>query len=256
MTDALIQLFDPAVHGKMPRVACLDVHLTVDTVYPLGAAQAHHLRHVLRTADGEHVRAFNAQDGEWLAAVRHDGKRGVQLEMISPLRAAIMLPDIWLVASPLKKDALDIMIEKASELGASRFVPVIADHTVVHRLNNERAQAQAIDAAEQCERFDVMAIDELQSLSRVLEGWPQDRTLYVALERSAAKPLLKVLRDEAPSSALAVLIGPEGGFSPAEREALLALPFVIPVSLGETILRAETAAVTALSLLSGFLQAK
>lgn len=256
MTDAPATTFEPLTHGKMPRIACLGVTLAANTAHPLDDAQAHHLRNVLRTADGEQVRAFNAADGEWLAVVRHDGKRGVRLEIVARLRDAVALPDIWLVASPLKKDALDMMIEKASELGASRFVPVIADHTAVHRLNTERAVAQAVDAAEQCERFDVMAIDDLQPLSRLLDQWQQGRTLYVALERSAAKPFLKVLRDEAPAAQMAVLVGPEGGFSHAEREHLLALPFVTPVSLGDTILRAETAAVTALSLLGGFLQAK
>ena len=256
MTDTTATAFDPLLHGKMPRIACLGVTLVPDVVHPLDDAQAHHLRNVLRTKDGEHVRAFNTHDGEWLATVRHDGKRGVRLEVTSHLRKATVLPDIWLVASPLKKDALDMMIEKASELGASRFVPVIADHTAVHRLNTERAVAQAVDAAEQCERFDVMAIDELQPLSRLLDSWPQERMLYVALERSAATPFLKALREEAPPQHMAVLVGPEGGFSQAERDRLLSLPFVIPVSLGDTILRAETAAVAVLSLLSGFLQAK
>lgn len=255
MTDALAT-FDPVLHGKMPRIACLDGTLAMGIVYTLDEAQVHHLRTVLRVGDGENVRAFNAKDGEWLASLRHQGKRGAVLEIAAFLRAPVVLPDIWLVASPLKKDALDMMIEKASELGASRFVPVIADHTVVHRLNGERAHAQAIDAAEQCERFDVMAIDELQPLAQLLKDWPQERTLYVALERSAAKPFLKVLREEAPAGKMAVLVGPEGGFSHKEREQLLALPFVDPVSLGDTILRAETAAVAGLSLLSGFLQAK
>ncbi len=256
MTDAPVSGFVPALHGKMQRIACPDVTLAAGGVHVLPEAQAHHLRNVLRAKDGENVRAFNAVDGEWLATLRHDGKRGVKLEITTHLRAATVLPDIWLVASPLKKDALDMMVEKASELGASRFIPVIADHTVVHRLNSERAQAQAMDAAEQCERFDIMAIDDLQPLAKLLENWPQERTLYVALERSAALPFLKVLRNESPQDKMALLIGPEGGFSPAEREYLLALPFVTPVSRGETILRAETAAVTALSLLGGFLQAK
>lgn len=255
MTDASAT-FDPALHGKMPRIACLDATLATGVAHTLDEAQAHHLRNVLRVSDGENVRAFNAKDGEWLASLRHQGKRGAALEITAFLRPPVALADIWLVASPLKKDALDMMIEKASELGASRFVPVIADHTVVHRLNAERAHAQAIDAAEQCERFDVMAIDELQPLAQLLKDWQQERTLYVALERSAAKPFLKVLREEAPAEKMAVLVGPEGGFSQKEREQLLALPFVDPVSLGDTILRAETAAVAGLSLLSGFLQAK
>jgi 16S rRNA (uracil1498-N3)-methyltransferase len=148
------------------------------------------------------------------------------------------------------------MIEKASELGAARFVPVIADHTAVPRLNVERAEAQAVDAAEQCERLDIMAIDALQPLSALLADWPQDRTLYLALERSAAAPFAAILRDNPPPPAMALLIGPEGGFSPDERAHLLSLAFVQPVSLGPTILRAETAAIAGLAVLTGFLQAK
>lgn len=256
MTDTMTTAFDPALHGKMTRVACLDMTLAAGISHVLSEGQAHHLRVVLRVGDGETVRVFNAQDGEWLAHARHDGKRGMRVDVVSHLRQPLVLRDIWLVASPLKKDALDMMIEKASELGASRFVPVIADHTAVHRLNAERALAQAIDAAEQCERFDVMAIDALQPLAQLLDHWPADRTLYVALERSAAQPFLQVLRAEVPGEKLAVLVGPEGGFSVAERDRLLALPFVVPVSLGPTILRAETAAIVALGLLGGFLQAK
>ena len=248
--------FDPMVYRRLTRIACLDADFSAGSTYALAEGQAHHLRVVLRAGDGEQVRVFHPVHGEWLAVLRHAGKRGVAVEMQSPLRAAIALPDIWLVASPLKKDALDIMIEKASELGAARFVPVIAEHTAVHRLNVERAHAQAIDAAEQCERFDVMTVDDVAPLSRVLDSWPRDRVLYVALERSAAPPFLTALREVPPPAQMAVLIGPEGGFSAHERDHLLSLPFVQPVSLGSTILRAETAAVTALGLLAGFIQAK
>ncbi len=257
MTDTTApEGFQPHTHGKLPRVALTGMALGEGISHPLAEGQAHHLRNVLRVADGENIRVFNADDGEWLATLRHAGKRGAGVEVTGFLRKPVVLPDIWLVASPLKKDALDLMVEKASELGVSRFMPVIADHTAVHRMNIERAQAQAIDAAEQCERCDVMTVSPLATLSQVLDSWPQERALYVALERSAALPFLRVLRDEAPPAAMAVLVGPEGGFSQAERARLLALPFVTPVSLGETILRAETAAVTAVSLLAGFVQAK
>lgn len=249
--------FDPMRHRRLTRIACIDADFSQGVMHTLDDAQAHHLRTVLRVANGEEVRAFHPLHGEWLAVVRHQGKRGVALEMQSFLRAPVVLPDIWLVASPLKKDALDMMIEKASELGCARFVPVIAEYTAVHRLNAERAHAQAVDAAEQCERFDVMTVDDVAPLARVLDNWPRERALYVALERSAeAPPFLRALRDVPPPAAMAVLVGPEGGFSEREREHLLSLPFVQPVSLGATILRAETAAVTALSLLCGFLQSK
>lgn len=254
MTEATVS-FDPGVHGKLPRIACLGVVLAAGETHVLDEGQAHHLRVVLRLVQGEAVRVFNSADGEWLAQLHHEGKRGARVVVAHRLRTPVSLPDVWLVASVLKKDALEMMVEKASELGTARFVPVIAERTAVHRMNNDRAHAQAVDAAEQCERFDVMTIDEVQPLERVLAQWPQERMLYVALERSAAPPFLAALRTQPPGEKLAVLVGPEGGFSPGERARLLDLPFVQAVSLGPTVLRAESAAVAALALLTGFIQA-
>lgn len=244
-------------HSRSPRVFLAD-NLAVGGDVVLAEAQAHHLRQVLRLEDGAALRLFNPRDGEFAGYLRYQGKRGASATLDHILRETVALPDIWLVASPLKKDALDVMVEKASELGAARFVPVIADHTAVHRLNGERLLAQAIDAAEQCERLDVMDIAPLRTLSETLRDWPASRVLYVALERSAALPLLQALRDIPPErdAPLALLVGPEGGFSEAEREHILALPFVQPVSLGATILRAETAALAGLAVLSAFLQSK
>ena len=243
------------LYSRTPRVY-VETALAESAVVSLAEGQAHHLRQVLRLADAAHVRVFNAGDGEYAGQLRFEGKRGAAVLINARLRLPQPGADIWLVATPLKKDAFDMMVEKASELGAARFVPVITDHTVVHRVNSERLIAQAVDAAEQCERLDVMQFSDLAPVATVLKNWPTDRRLFVALERSAAPPFLQVLHDRpaTPTTPLAVLVGPEGGFSAAERAQLLALPFAEPVSLGPTILRAETAGLAALAVLGGFLQ--
>lgn len=241
--------------ARSPRVYCGDAVLAAGAEHALGEGQAHHLRQVLRLADGAGVRAFSAPSGEWAARLAHSGKRGAVLHIGAQVRAPRPAADIWLVASPLKKDALDIMVEKASELGAARFVPVICDHSAVHRINPERLVAQATDAAEQCERLDVMALDALAPLAEVLARWPAGRPLYAALERSGAPLLLQALQQDGTRGPAAVLVGPEGGFSPAEREKLENLGFVRAVSLGDTILRAETAAIVSLALFQGLRQA-
>lgn len=241
--------------SKSPRLWCGGAALSTGAEHPLAEGQAHHLRQVMRLPDGAAVRAFSAPSGEYAARLRHQGKKGAAVVIEQPLRAPKAAHDIWLVASPLKKDALDFMVEKASELGAARFVPVLCDHTAVHRLNGERLAAQAIDAAEQCERLDVMDIAELQDLRRLLAGWPAGRVLFAALERRDAMPLLRAL-EAAPAGPAAVLVGPEGGFSDAEKDYLLGLDFVRGISLGDNILRAETAALTALALWQGYQQGK
>lgn len=241
--------------SKSPRLWCGAAALSTGTEHALDDGQAHHLRQVLRLPDGAVVRAFSAQSGEYAARLRHQGKKGASVAIEQALRAPKAADDIWLIASPLKKDALDFMVEKASELGAARFLPVLCDHTAVHRLNAERLTAQAIDAAEQCERLDVMEIAELQDLARLLAQWPAGRVLYAALERRDAMPFLLAL-EAAPAAPAAVLVGPEGGFSDAEKEHLLGLDFVRVVSLGDNILRAETAALAGLALWQGYQHGK
>lgn len=214
---------------------------------PLDRAQAHYLFGVMRQGAGDAVLVFNGQDGEWRATVMEAGKRGGLLradEQTAPQRNP---PDLWLLFAPIKKARTDFIVEKAAEMGAARIVPVQTDFTNAERIRQDRLQAHAVEAAEQCGGTFVPEVTGLQGLSRLLADWPQDRQVMFCDETLAGH-----------SSALpgglvrgtpwAILIGPEGGFSQAERDRLAALPFAHAVSLGPRVLRADTAAVAALTV--------
>jgi 16S rRNA (uracil1498-N3)-methyltransferase len=208
--------------------------------------QAHHLGTVLRRGPGDAVRLFNARDGEHaarIAALRKDRARFV----VGPcLRAAEAGPDIRLLIAVLKRDAMDWAVEKATELGAARILPVVTRRTVAAAANAARLSALARAAAEQCERLDVPQVAESQPLHRVLDAW-DGAPLVVAAERAAAPPLREAAAAIAPPFGL--LVGPEGGFEGAELDDLRRRAFVVPAALGPRILRAETAAVAGLAAL-------
>jgi 16S rRNA (uracil1498-N3)-methyltransferase len=219
---------------------------------PLDAKQAHYLSVVLRLAPGAPVRVFNETDGEWLARLAKARRNDWSLTLERKLAAPQRLPDLWYLFAPLKHDRLDYLAQKATEMGASRLIPVITDHTHRQRLNLDRLRANAIEAAEQCGLVSLPEVADLATLDDVLSGWPSGRALiWCDEERGCASPL----RDLAavPPGPLGVLIGPEGGFSRNERERLRALPHVHAISLGPRILRADTAAVAALALVQATL---
>jgi 16S rRNA (uracil1498-N3)-methyltransferase len=206
-------------------------------------AQAHYLGTVLRHGPGAPLRLFNGRDGEWgarLAAIRKD-RATLVVETRTRLQAPE--PDLWLVFAPLKRDATDLVVEKATELGAAALLPVFTERTNTARLNPDRLRAIATEAAEQCERLTVPHLAEPRRLADLLAGWPAGRRLVAALERADAP-------SPTPSAGpTALLVGPEGGFAPAEATLLLRHPAVRPVSLGPRVLRAETAAIVGLALL-------
>ena len=207
------------------------------------AAQAHHLSTVMRRASGDPVRLFNGRDGEWLARIGALRRDGVILTVKQQLRAQQTEPDLWLVFALLKRDATDLVVQKATELGVAAIHPVLTERTNVARVNEGRLAAIAIAAAEQSERLMVPEIHALGPLSRLLGSWPKERRLFVAAERRPARPVLPA------ALPAALLVGPEGGFSERELDDLDRLPFVQLVSFGPRILRAETAAVAGLALL-------
>ncbi len=216
---------------------------------PLGKEQAHYLFGVMRLAVGDRLPVFNGRDGEWMAEVAEAGKRAgslVCLEQTAPLR---LPPDLWLAFAPIKKERTDFIVEKAAELGAARILPVQTEFTNSGRVNRERLQAHAVEAAEQCGGTHVPDVADLAKLSDFLAACPAERQIMFCDETlaGASLPARQVLA-EAGRGSWAVLIGPEGGFSEAERERLHALPQAHPVSLGPRILRADTAAVAALTL--------
>ena len=220
--------------------------LAFDTAIVTTVDQAHYLRNVLRLMPGAVVAVFNGRDGEFGARIDRLDKNGATLTVGARRRAQPAEPDLWLLFAPIKRQRIDILVEKATELGVAALRPVITRHTQVERVNLARLSAHAIEAAEQTERLSVPRVHEPVELDRALAAWPADRRLVVCAERRAAPPIAAALAGLVPG-AHAILIGPEGGFAEAELDGLLKLPFVTLVSLGPRVLRADTAAVAALA---------
>ncbi len=209
--------------------------------------QAHYLLHVMRAKEGDRVRLFNGRDGEWSAQISGVSKRTCTLVCQRRIGAQSEVPDIWLVFAPIKKTPADYVVQKATELGVRRLQPVFTRHTIVTRINRERMRANAVEAAEQSGRLSVPEIAEPKTLPSLLSEWPRERKLIYCDESREASPIAKALAD-APNDPWAILTGPEGGFAADERESIRACPFVVPVSLGQRILRADTAALAALAV--------
>lgn len=212
----------------------------------LGPEAAHYLFAVMRLGAGDTVALFNGRDGEWQAVIEHAGKRGGAVRCAHQTRPQTAPPDLWLLFAPIKKARTDFIVEKAVELGAARIQPVQTRHTNSERIRADRLQAHAIEAAEQCEATHVPQVADLVPLDRLLAGWPQDRRILWADESLTTAQA--ALGAQPRGGKWAILIGPEGGFSAEERSRLRAMPQVLPVSLGPRILRADTAAVAALTL--------
>lgn len=211
----------------------------------LAQDQAHYLFGVMRLAVGDTVLLFNGQDGEWQAEVAEAGKKSGALTCLAQTRTQDTPPDLWLVAAPIRKERLSVLVEKSVELGAARIVLMQTDYTqAANRVRVDKLQAQAIEAAEQCEALSVPEVTAPTKLPRLLDAWDPARAILFCDETEAgAKPVLPDL-----PGAWAIFIGPEGGFSPTERERLHAHPQSHVTSLGPRILRAETAAIAALTL--------
>ena len=214
-------------------------------VVPLGTDQLHYLSTVMRLPPGAEIAVFNGRQGEWTARLVSAGKRGGAVELGTPAAPQLDPPDLWLVFAPIKKTRTDFIVEKAAELGAARILPVQTDHTNSERIRRDRLQAHAVEAAEQCGGTFVPTVDDLVPLARLLDGWNPARRLLWADEALAgpAETLAGL-----PGGPWAILIGPEGGWSEPERRRLSGMAGVHRISLGPRILRADTAAVAALTL--------
>lgn len=224
---------------------CVDQPLGEGQSLPLSEAQAHYLFGVMREGVGTRVLVFNGRDGEWLAEVTEAGKRKGTLLCVEQTRAQTTPADLWLLFAPVKKARTDMIVEKAVELGAARLVPVATDYTNSERLRRDKAEAHVREAAEQCGALSLPGVAEMVPLARLLADWSADRRILWADESAPAGATIAALSGDGP---WAILTGPEGGFSEAERARLRSLPFVVPVSLGPRILRAETAAIAAMVL--------
>ena len=229
----------------LPRLY-IEADLAAGAGVELGRAQAHYLSTVLRRGVGDSLRLFNGRDGEWLADITQLSRKAASLRVGLQSRAQTTPPDIWLCFAPVRKARNGFIAEKAAELGAARLQPVLTDRVQFPKMGLEKLGLTLIEAAEQTERLDVPQLSETVSLNKLLDEWDSTRALIFADEAGDAKPALAVLAD-CPAPA-AILIGPEGGFTDGERERLRSCDFVTPVSLGPRILRADTAALSLLTL--------
>ena len=206
---------------------------------------AHDLVSVMRMAPGDPVKLFDDVTGEWLATAAQVSKRDLIVDVSTLLRPREPVPDLWLCAAPLKKGRVDWLAEKACELGVDRLMPVITQRTIVDRPKTERLRSHMIEAAEQCARTALPSLAEPMKLAALLRDWPSERHLFFADEAGGA-PAMEAMR--AHPGPAAILIGPEGGFTDAERQATRGLEQGVAISLGPRILRADTAAAAAVSL--------
>ena len=228
--------------ASTPRLY-IDMPLAADAVPMIDGAAAHYLLNVMRLKVGDPILLFDNRSGEWLGIVAEAGKRSLQVRIERQTRPREQVPDLWLCFAPVKKARLDWIIEKATELGIARLQPVITERTIVERVKQERLEAQIVEACEQCGRTALPELAEPVKLPQLLKTWPAGRSLLFADE--AGGESLAVAPAPPPA---AILTGPEGGFTTAERNLLLAHPAVRRIALGPRILRADTAAIAAIGV--------
>jgi 16S rRNA (uracil1498-N3)-methyltransferase len=233
----------PAWPPKSTPRLFVEQPLALGATFNITGNSAHYLLAVMRLKEGAPVKLFDDISGEYLSTVSSLGKRDLAVTVQSKLREREVTPDLWICQALIKKDRFDWVAEKSCELGAARFVPVLTARCVVDKVKDDRLRAHMIEAAEQCERTALPQIAPLTRIEAMLKAWPAERGLYFCDERGG-EPFLEAII-AGPS---AVLIGPEGGFTDAENEAVRAHPCARPVSLGPRILRADTAAVAAMSV--------
>ncbi len=234
--------------SKLLRL-CVAADLSEGQNLTFPAPQAHYLTNVMRLGVGDGVLLFNGREGEWRAELTEVSRKSTVARILEKTRAQSEEPwaDLWLLAAPLKKERIDLVAEKAAELGAGLLWPVFTRRTVMNRANLDRLASRMLEAAEQCERLSVPEVRASVKLEAALLDWPVERPLLLMDESRTGEPLLEVLGKLPRGGPLAVLVGPEGGFAPEEIHMLEALPFVRKVSLGPRVLRAETAALAALA---------
>lgn len=205
----------------------------------------HYLKNVMRLEEGAQLRAFNGKDGEFLSIIAEMGKKRTVLKFQKLLKTqSIIHRRVHLLFTPLKKERMDWLVEKSVELGTTDLHPIITQNTDIRKINEEKISAQMIEAAEQCERMDIPTLHPAQDIWKILAAWDAKTPIFAAIERVEAQSIGQSIPNDGD---IAFLIGPAGGFTAEEKEKLQNIGFITPVSLGNTILRAETAAIAALS---------
>ncbi|MCF6320581.1 MAG: 16S rRNA (uracil(1498)-N(3))-methyltransferase [Rhizobiaceae bacterium] len=221
--------------------------LQKDAVISLEKSHANYLLNVLRMKERAEILLFNGRQGEWLGEITNARRKACDIVLLRCTRQQPAPSELVYLFAPLKKGRLDYMVQKAVEMGAGTLQPVITAHTQFTKLNLNRLRANVIEAAEQCGILSVASLNEPVKLDDLLADWDNTRTIIYCDEATQNDETAKRLRD-LKGKKLAVLIGPEGGFSDAERQRLRKMDCVLPISLGPRILRADTAAVAALAL--------
>lgn len=225
----------------------MDLPMQAGGLLPLADGPFHYLKNVMRLGQGAQIRLFNGAEGEFLGTITALGKKAGEIELGQRLKdQPAPACKIHLLFAPIRKERMDWLVEKAVELGATDLHPVLTQNTDNRKMNEERMRLQIIEAAEQCERLDLPVLHPAQDFLKALAGWNGNIPLLAAIERQDAKQLSAALPAQ---GELAFLIGPSGGFTQDEKDYLSNLPFVTPVTLGERILRSETAAAALLSAL-------
>ncbi|NKB48192.1 MAG: 16S rRNA (uracil(1498)-N(3))-methyltransferase [Alphaproteobacteria bacterium] len=238
-----------------PRLPKLRLYVADDlgggAAVTLGRDQSHYLSNVMRATAGDRIALFNGRDGEWAGEITSLGKRAVELHVTDNLRPQADEPDLWLAFAPIKRGRIDFVAAKATELGVARLIPVMTARTQMTRVNTGRLRANAVEAAEQCERLTVPEVSEPASLAEILSDWPADRRLFVGDETGGGQPIAEAVGDIAAGAnqPCGVLVGPEGGFATDELDALGKLAFVTKIGLGPRVMRADTAAIAALAVI-------
>ncbi len=227
-------------YDKAPRLF-LDSPLTENFIATLEEAQSHYLGNVLRLQDGNPVRVFNGRDGEWIGSFTRESKKKAALTLTDKLKNQKNTMECHLIFAPIKKTRMDFLVEKAVELGVTHLHPVLTQNTEVRKIKEDRIRAQIIEAAEQCERLDIPVVLPIIPLEKCLKEWNYSSHIAFAIERYETDKTIEHI------NARTVLVGPEGGFTSEETDKILSYETVVPTTLGERILRAETAALSALA---------
>ena len=244
----------PREHKALPRLF-IEPALTAGGSISLGREQTNYLVNVLRMGEGDAVIVFNGRDGAWLARIVRAGKKEAVLEIVVQTAHQTPPSDLWFGFAPLKTGRLDYLVQKATEMGAGTIQPVLTKFTQVSRLKADKLAAYALEAAEQCEVLTLPRMAPEIGLVALIESWRTTqglrRLLFADEAAASSTPVEQIGWLE--GLPVGILIGPEGGFSDEERVLLLSQDFVVPISLGPRILRADTAAVAALTLVQAII---
>ncbi len=233
-------------YHKYPRLY-IDAAISANVPLPLNTEQWHYLRNVMRLNDGDNIMIFNGHDGEWFGCLIFETKKRLLISPIKQTKPQPPKPQLVYAFAPLKKGRIDYMVQKATELGTGILQPIITDYTVNHKIKPQKLIANAIEAAEQCTMLNIPTINPIIKFTDFIDSFSQTHKIIFCDEKQASSSPINII-STLKGNKICVLIGPEGGFSPSEREQLYSAKNTIPISLGSRIMRADTAAISALTL--------